>query len=148
MIEEAPRESSEGATPSPLAFRAYAMLMKSQLRLTYAELAARLGRDPAVQRLGWMRTKPISINSLCSSIAVDERLDAIFDWMLTQSALVGRLIETEGALDSSGLSMIMVANYNESKHKKARKRKGKRFLKPHTMTGPAIVRKRRSNQSE
>lgn len=135
MIDEPVEEPRRGAPSVPLRVRAYALLIKSYFRLTYAELAARLTTDPAVQRLGWMRALPISINTLCSSIAIDPRLEDVFDRMIPDTASVGRLIEEMGALDSSGLPLIMVANYNESKHGKVRKRKGRRFLKVHWLVG-------------
>jgi hypothetical protein len=124
-----------GRPAIPLAVFAYALLMKCYRRCTYAELSALLHRDPNVEVLGWKQSTPICVNSLSTRLA-DSRL--VNEWfeMIRREARTVRLIETEAAVDSSGLTLVQVANYNEEKHGGApRSRKRRPYLKIHWLVG-------------
>lgn len=126
--------SKGGAPPIPLACRAYAFLIKVQFRFTYAELSNYLLSDRAMQRLAWMKATPLGQSTL-SAICADPRLADEFKRMIYATAHTAHRIESVGIIDASGLPNSLAANYNEDKHGKRRKRKGRTYLKPHWVSG-------------
>jgi len=137
VAEPAPSETNpngEGAPPVPLSARLYILLMKVELRSTYAELSFRLASDLALHRLGWLKATPLSISTLYN-ICGDPRLLSELQWMITATASTGRQIETTAIIDASGLPNSLAANYGDEKYGKKRKRKGSKYLKPHWAQG-------------
>lgn len=134
IIEPVGARPKGGAPSVPLRLCAYALLTKVQEGLTYPQLAHRLSSDRAVQRLGWMKARPLSVSTLCAMFA-DERLVEVFKTMIETTAKTGRQIEDTAIIDASGLPNSLAANYNEEKYGGRRKRKGRTYLKPHWVTG-------------
>jgi hypothetical protein len=103
-----------GAPSIPLRVKAYALLMKAHLGMTYAELSHHLASDRAIQRLGWLRDTPLSITTL-SHLCADARLLYEYKKMIFATADTGREVETTAALDASCLVNSLAANHNEEK---------------------------------
>jgi len=138
MVGEPPlpktNENGEGAPPVPLKVGLYALLTKVEFRLTYAELSAWLLKDPAIRRLGWFRSNPLSVSKL-HELCGDKRLLTELKKMIKATADTGREIETAAIIDASGLPNSVAANYLDEKYGKRRKRKGGKYLKPHWAQG-------------
>lgn len=132
---EKPTGSLVGQPMVQLRVVTYALLRKVHEQATYAELSVILAAEmDNLRALGWMKDQPPCTTTLCQYFASPDLRRAL-RWLVRRTASVGRRIDSIGAVDATGLSKTMTANYLDQKHRKVKPRKNAEFIKMHAFVG-------------